>query len=180
MAQRILYSLICLSALSGMTVSSWAQNNKSRRPAPATTNTSASPTPTPAGGIFARASDIPPLAPILASKIKNPHVTYVPTHQIKKYPVPVVIFQRGGLARPGDQSEIIERIIYPAINKSDIPIAAVVVEFFQDRSEIGVTLIWHAVGSVRENQSAGALISRNERGHFPIDSFLLLFPQDDE
>ena len=179
MAQRILYSLICLSLLSGMAVSSWAQNNKSRRRAPATTNTP-SPTPPQAGKISARASEIPPLPLILASKIKNPHVTYVPTPQIKQYPVPVVIFERAGLARPGDKSEIVERIIYPAINKSEIPIAAVVVEFFPDRPEIGVTLIWHAVGSSRENQSAAALISRNELGHFPINSFLVLFPQDDE
>jgi hypothetical protein len=179
MAQGILYSLMFLFIFSITIVSAWKQNNKPARRAPAIAPASASQTPPPAGEISARASDIPPLPPILASKIKNRHVSYVPTHQIRKYPVPAVIFRRGGLARPGDQTEIIEKIIYPAINKSDMPIAAVVVEFFRDRPEIGVTLIWHAVGSFRESQSISALISRNELGHFAIDSFLRLFPEED-
>jgi hypothetical protein len=129
--------------------------------------------------VSARAADIPP-PPLSLSKIKNSHINYMPNSQIRKYPVPAVVFQREGLALPEDRSEIFENIIYPAINKSDKPIAAVVVEFYHDRREIGVTLIWHASASLGVSQYHSALISRNKMGHFDGGSYLPLFPEDDE
>ncbi len=101
--------------------------------------------------VSARAADIPP-PPLRVSRIKNSHVSYMPNSRIRKYPIPAVVFKREGLASPEDRSEIFEYIIYPAINKSDKPIAAVVVEFYRDRPEIGVTLIWHASGSFGNSQ----------------------------
>ena len=129
--------------------------------------------------VSARAADIPP-PPLRVSRIKNSHLNYMPNSQIRKYPVPAVVFQREGLALPEDRSEIFENIIYPAINKSDKPIAAVVVEFYRDRPEIGVTLIWHASGSFGDSQYYSALISRNKMGHFDRGSYLRLFPEEDQ
>jgi hypothetical protein len=131
------------------------------------------------GEVSARAADIPP-PPLRMGRIKNPHVNYMPNSQIRKYPIPAVVFKRDGLAAPDDRTEIFENIIYPAINKSRKPIAAVVVEFYRDRSEIGVTLIWHASGSSGQNQYSSALISRNKMGHFDAESYLRLFPEEIE
>lgn len=129
--------------------------------------------------VSARAADIPP-PPLRVSKIKNSHVNYMPNSRIRNYPVPAVVFHREGLAPPEDRGEIFEMIIYPAINKSDKPIAAVVVEFYRDKPEIGVTLIWHASGSFGDSQYSSALIGRNKMGHFEKGSYLRLFPEEDE
>ncbi len=129
--------------------------------------------------VSARAADIPH-PPLGVSRIKNSHVKYMPYSQIRKYPVPSVVFQREGLALPEDRGEVFEKIIYPAINKSDKPIAAVVVEFYPDRPEMGVTLIWHASGSFGDSQYSSALISRNKMGRFDRESYLRLFPEEEQ
>jgi hypothetical protein len=144
MDRCILYVLLALSIFSSATLFTSAKGNPwtQQRPVGQAPTSSSNPLP---DEVSARAADIPP-PPLRASKINNSHVNYVPNSQVKKYPVPSVIFRREGLALPEDRSEIVEKIIYPAINKSDMPIAAIVVEFFRDRPEIGITLIWHASG----------------------------------
>jgi hypothetical protein len=129
--------------------------------------------------VSARGADIPP-PPLRVSRIKNSHVNYMPNSRIRKYPVPAVVFQREGLASPEDRGEIFENIIYPAINKSDKPIAAVVAEFYRDRPEIGVTLMWHASSSFGDSQYFSTLISRDKTGHFDKGSYLRLFHEEDQ
>lgn len=129
------------------------------------------------GEVSARAADIPP-PPLRVGRIKNSHVKYAANSQVRKYPVPSLVFRREGLGSPEDRGEIIEKIVYPSINKSDKPIAAIVIEFFRDMPEIGVTIIWHAAGSFGTSQYSSALISRNKSGHFSIDAFLRLFPDE--
>ncbi len=116
--------LLTLSILSAASVSTDAQV---KPPMPQTQQSE----------ISARAADIPP-PPLRVSRIKNSHVNYMPNSQIRKYPIPAVVFQGEGLAMPEDRGEIFDNIIYPAINKSDKPIAAVVVEYYRDRPEIVV------------------------------------------
>ena len=162
--------LVTVTILSSATLSTHAQGKAS---------TSQTPTATSQGEVSARAADIPP-PPLRTSRIKNSRVIYVPNSQVKKFPIPSVIFRREGLALPEDRAEIVDKIIYPAINKSEKPIAAIVVEFFPNRPEIGVTLIWHAAGSFGLSQYSSALISRNKLGHFSDDAYLRLFPEEDE
>lgn len=177
MNRCIFYFLLALSMFSCAALSTSAQGGPSTPEGRVNQIPTSSPTPLPQREISALASDVPP-PPLRASKIKNSHVNYVPNSQVKMYPVPSVVFRREGLALPEDRSEITEKIIYPAINKSDIRIAAIVVEFFRDRPEIGITLIWH--GFLRGSQYSTALISRNKTGHFDRGSNLRLFPEEDQ
>ena len=165
MKRSIFYLLVILLA-SGATI--LAQRNKSTQRQPTTSIPAV------------HASKVRP--PLLNfTKIKNPHVPYVPIFQLKKYPIPAVLFMREGLANAEDRREIKEKIIYPAINKSDKPIAAIVVELYRDRTEIGVTLMWHEAGSSGDSvEFASALISRNKTGHFDLDAYLRLFPDEDD
>lgn len=166
MTRFIFCVLLILSILSSASVSTDAQGKRAM-------------SETQQSEVSARAADIPP-PPLRVSRIKNSHVNYMPNSQIRKYPIPAVVFKREGLAMPADRNEILENIIYPAINKSNKPIAAVVVEYYRDRPEIGVTLIWHASGSFGDSQYSSTLISRNKMGHFEKGSYLGLFPEEDE
>jgi len=172
-----IYSLLAVSMFFCATLSASAQGKPSSPQRWVSQTPTSSPTQLPQREISAKASDVPP-PPLRASKIKNSHVNYVPNLQVKMYPVPSVIFRRECLAFLENGTEITEKIIYPAISKSDIPIAAIVVEFFRDRPEIGITLIWH--GFVRGSQYFTALISRNKTGHFDRGSYLRLFPAEDQ
>jgi len=127
----------------------------------------------------ARPADIPP-PPLWANETRNPHVKYVASSSLTTFPVPAVIFRREGLARQSDWTEIREKIIYPAVNKSEQPIAAVVVEYFRDRTDIGVTLIWYGVSPTGKSNYSNAAIERDASGHFPTDSYLSLFPKEEE
>jgi hypothetical protein len=75
--------------------------------------------------------------------------------------------------------EIKDKILHPTVNKSDKPIAAVVVEFFPDSSDIGVTVIWHGANPSGTSNYSSALIRRNNAGHFAADAYLRLFPAED-
>lgn len=103
-----------------------------------------------------------------ARKIKNPNVTYVSPRTIRKYPFPVVNIEREGLAKGGDVNEIMERIIYPAINKSKKPIAAIIVTFYPDKPQITVIALWHG------DEFRGVLIERDAQGHFAADAYKVL------
>jgi hypothetical protein len=115
-----------------------------------------------------------------ASRIRNRRVRYVASEKLKQYPVPPIIFERGGLASKLDQKEIIGKIIYPVVNKSDQPVAAVVVEFFPDNPSIAVTVVWHGVDRTGAVNFVGALIDRNKAGHFDADAYKVFFPEMDE
>lgn len=173
---RVLYVLLALSICSGATASALAQRNRSAARTPDPTPSS---TPPSIDQVSTRVADVPP-PPLWASKIKNPHVKYVQSAESDTYPVPAVLFLREGSSREGDWTEIREAIIYPAINKSNKPITAIVVEYFPDRPEIEVTLIWHGVGPSGITNHSSALIRRNKIGHFPPDAYLRLFQAEDQ
>lgn len=176
MARRMIFVLFALSAFSSATFSTLDFHNRIATAAPA--RDPQKPSQTPTGQVSARASDVPP-PPLWASKIRNLHVKYIQSAQLTSYPVPAVVFRGEGLAREDDWTEIRGKIIYPAINKSDRSIAAVMVEFFPSRSDIVVTLIWHGVAPSGTTNYASALINRNSSGHFAADAYLRLLPKDD-
>ena len=100
-----------------------------------------------------------------ARRVKNPKVAYAPASKVKTFPFPAVNFVRGGLARPTDEKEIMDGIVYPLVNRSPKPIAAFVVTFYPEETHITVRVLWHGTDFV------GSLIRRDARGHFPADAY---------
>lgn len=94
-------------------------------------------------------------------QIKNPSIKYFPNREIEKNPTPAVVFERGGLASEEERGEIIKKIVYPIVNTSKEPIAAIVVEFPQDkRDQILLSVIFRDGGYI------GSVIKKNENGHY--------------
>ena len=106
-----------------------------------------------------------------ARKIRNPKISYAAARQIKRFPFPVVNFEREGLARQGDQQEILDGIVYPLINKSRRPIAAIVITFYPDKPHITVLVLWHGDAFI------GQLIERNAEGHFDVNAYKVFFEE---
>jgi hypothetical protein len=109
-----------------------------------------------------------------ARRVKNPRVTYAPASKVKTFPFPVVNFERGGLARPADDKEIMDGIVYPLVNKSPKPIAAFVVTYLPDSPNLTVRVIWHDTSFV------GALVERDARGHFKADAYETFLEDDSD
>ncbi len=177
MNRAMVYILIISCLLVGIAASAHMSQDRSEAQEP---NMSPSPTPRVTGDIpSVRAATVPP-PPLWANKIRNVHVKYVDSPSLSTFPVPAVIFRREAFAREGDWTEIREKIIYPAVNKSEKPIAAVVVEYFRDLPDIAVTVIWYRAGPRDETNYSTAVIERNASRHFPTDSYLRLFSREEE
>jgi len=108
-----------------------------------------------------------------ARRVKNPKVAYAPASKVKTFPFPVVNFERGGLARPSDEKEIMDGIVYPLVNRSPKPIAAFVITYLPDNPNLAVRVIWHDTSFV------GALVERDARGHINSDAYKLFLLEDD-
>ena len=107
-----------------------------------------------------------------ANRVRNRSVSYAPAARVRRFPFPVVNFERGGLARKGDEREIMDGIVYPLVNRSPRPIAAVIVTFYPDEPHITVLALWHGT------DFKGILIERDARGHFPADAYKVFFEED--
>ncbi|HLM55267.1 MAG TPA: hypothetical protein VK422_04010 [Pyrinomonadaceae bacterium] len=108
-----------------------------------------------------------------ARRVRNTKVTYATASKVRRFPFPVVNFVRGGLARPTDEKELMDRVVYPLVNRSPKPIAAFVVTFSPDDPHVGVLVLWHDTSFV------DATVERDARGHFKTDSYKI-FLQDEE
>jgi hypothetical protein len=100
-----------------------------------------------------------------ARRVRNPRVAYAPASRVRTFPFPAVNFVRGGLARPTDEREIMDAVVYPLVNRSPKPIAAFVVTFSPDTPSLGVLVIWHDTSFV------SSLVERDARGHFKADAY---------
>jgi len=109
-----------------------------------------------------------------AQRVKNPKVAYAPASKVKTFPFPVVNFERGGLARPTDEKEIMDGIVYPLVNRSPKPIAAFVVTFSPDSPNLAVRVIWH------DARFVSTLVERDARGHFRADAYKIFLEDDSE
>jgi hypothetical protein len=109
---------------------------------------------------------------LTAPRLSNSRIRYVPD-PLKEYPLPAMVFRRGGLTTESDRQDIVDTIVYPAVNRSDRPVAAVIIELFPDTTSIGVTLVWHERPA--EGTSRSVLIDRNAAGHFDHEAWLALF-----
>ncbi|MET0622016.1 MAG: hypothetical protein ABW250_03450 [Pyrinomonadaceae bacterium] len=106
-----------------------------------------------------------------AARVRNPKVTYAPASKVRSFPFPVVNFMREGLARPSDVKEIMDVIVYPLVNHSPKPIAAVVVTFSPDNPNIGVFVLWHGTDFM------DALVERDARGRFKPDAYKMFLEE---
>jgi hypothetical protein len=106
-----------------------------------------------------------------ARRIRNPKISYAPAEKIRRYPFPVVNFEREGLAKKGDQQEILDKIVYPVINKSIKPVAAIIVTFYPDEPHITVLVLWHG------DEFRGQVIERNTEGHFDANAYEVFFEE---
>lgn len=113
-------------------------------------------------------------AQLQARRVKNPKVVYAPASKVKTFPFPVVNFERGGLARPADEKEIMDGIVYPLVNRSPKPIAAFVVTYLPDSPNLTVRVIWHDTSFV------GALVERDARGHFKADAYKIFLEDNSD
>ncbi len=109
-----------------------------------------------------------------ARRVKNPKVAYAPASKVRTFPFPAVNFARGGLARPTDEKEIMDGIVYPLVNRSPKPIAAFVVTFEPDSPNLGVLVLWHDTSFV------SALVERDARGHFKADAYKIFLDEQGE
>jgi hypothetical protein len=100
-----------------------------------------------------------------ARRVRNPKVTYARAARVRSFPLPVVNFVREGLARPTDVREIMDGVVYPLVNRSPKPVAAVVVTFSPDMPGVAVLVLWHGT------DFKDVLVDRNTRGHFPADAY---------
>ena len=107
-------------------------------------------------------------------RVRNPKVVYAPASKVKTFPFPAVNFERGGLARPTDEKEIMDGVVYPLVNRSPKPIAAFVVTFSPDDPNITVRVLWHDTSFV------GALVERDARGHFKADAYKAVLEDSSE
>ena len=108
-----------------------------------------------------------------ARRVRNAKVRYAPASKVRAFPFPVVNFVRGGLARPTDEKEIMDAVVYPLVNNSPKPIAAFVVTFSPDDPNVGVLVLWHDTSFV------DATVERDARGHFKADAYKI-FLLDEE
>lgn len=111
-----------------------------------------------------------------AQRVRNPKIVYAPASKVKTFPFPALNFVRGGLARPSDEKEILDGIVYPLVNQSPKPIAAFVVTFDPDSPQsIGVLVIWH------DTSFQDVLVERDARGHVAPDAYkIFLVDETDE
>jgi hypothetical protein len=113
-----------------------------------------------------------------ANRIKNPRVGYTAAANLRKYPIPALAFEGEGKPNENVRKEIVEKIVYPVINVSKRPIAAIIVEFYFNKAAIGVSLIYHGADPTGAVNYATALIDRNKAGHFDDNAYKVFF--DDE
>lgn len=106
-----------------------------------------------------------------AARVRNPGVTYAPASKVRSFPFPVVNFVREGLARPSDVKEIMDAVVYPLVNRSPKPIAAVVITFSPGDPNIGVLVLWHGTDFM------DATVERDARGRFKPDAYKMFLEE---
>lgn len=108
-----------------------------------------------------------------ARRVRNPRVVYAPASKVKTFPFPAVNFVRGGLARPGDEREIMDGVVYPLVNQSPKPVAAFIVTFEPgDSKGVGVLVIWH------DTSFKDMLVERTGRGRIPADAYKIFLEDE--
>jgi hypothetical protein len=108
------------------------------------------------------------------TKIKNRQVRYAAPSAVKVFPVPAIGWQRAGLASQSQRNEVLNKIVYPVINKSSNAIAAIIVEFYtDDKKSFGVEC---CITIVTNKVSCSIGTSKEESTRTIINSSLSALP----
>jgi hypothetical protein len=104
------------------------------------------------------------------SKINNRRVRYAVPSKVKVFPVPAIGWQRPGLATQAQKNEVLNKIVYPVINKSSNAIAAVIIEFYTgDKKSFSVEVLYHNGGQ------SGILFHWNKQGKINTNDYQQFF-----
>lgn len=105
------------------------------------------------------------------SRLGKSTVRYRDAARLSEYPAPAVHFRAAGLATgPAEYAEIKERVIYPLIERSPKPIAAIVIQWFPAQPNgLGVMVLW-TDGEVRDST-----VARSPEGRYDPKAYEILF-----
>lgn len=92
------------------------------------------------------------------TRVHNSKVHYVAPEKLKTFPMPVIGYEAPGLASDATRNAVLHDVVYPAINNSEEPIAAVIVEFFEDANQFAVSVYWH------NGRFSSVLITKDKTG----------------
>lgn len=93
------------------------------------------------------------------SRIRNPKVRYVAPEKLKIFPMPVIGYEAPGLASDATRNAILRDVVYPVINNSGEPIAAVILKFFEEnKNQFAVSVYWH------NGRFSSVLLTKNKNG----------------
>ena len=107
---------------------------------------------------------------INVTKIKNRQVRYAAPSAVKVFPVPAIGWQRSGLASQSQRNEVLNKIVYPVINKSSKAIAAIIVEFYtDDKKSFGVEVLYH------NRSQQGVLFNWDKQGRINTNDYKQFF-----
>jgi len=102
---------------------------------------------------------------IQAGKVHNAKVKYVATDTLKSYPLPVIGYHSPGIAGEARRREILDKVVYPIINNSDKPIAAIILEFYRNKPYFGLEVYWH------NGNFTQILISTGKKGKIDTNAY---------
>lgn len=81
---------------------------------------------------------------IKASQIKNAYVRYAAPSSVKTFPHPIVNISRDGLLTDAQTADVMQRLVYPTINRSRTPIGAIMITAYpKAEHRLGFGVYWH-------------------------------------
>ena len=80
---------------------------------------------------------------IKSSQIKNAYVRYAAPSSVKTFPYPVVNISRDGLLTDAQTADVMQHLVYPTINRSRKPIAAIMITAYpKAEHHLGFGVYW--------------------------------------
>jgi hypothetical protein len=123
-----------------------------------------------------------------SARIKGGAVEYVPPKKLKMFPVPVLLFVNDKDEFEDLREEVIDKIIYPFLCESEVPIVLIKVDLCPvtlgaeddgkrgcDKGEGSALMIRLDISGSDGSESMG-MIERNKTGGFDKDTHLKLLP----
>lgn len=98
-------------------------------------------------------------------RIHNAKVHYVAPEKLTIFPMPVIGYEAPGLASDATRNAILRDVVYPVINNSAEPIAAVMLGFFEDENQFAVSVYWH------NGRFSSMLITKNKDGSIDKNAY---------
>lgn len=101
--------------------------------------------------------------------ISNPYYNYVPSKTVRNFPAPAVVFNIETTKE--DKQEILDKLIYPAMNKTGLPVAAFIIESTESSTNIAITVVRFS------GYITATLVERKANRHFDTEDYVLLLEE---